>query len=125
MARSRAFLIWLCCALVLCTGVPLRASAPCEPATSAPAAPSCCGTERCRCSEMAKACECGGSRVPEPSPQPPSPQKLQAPAPEQMPRLPQTPAMGKAKVEPAPGEAPRACAIPSRSRMEVFSIWRC
>lgn len=126
MASCRTFLIWLCCALVLCTGVPLAQQTPCEATGGAPARRSCCG-ESCRCADLVQqgACDCGGERQPERTPQQPSPRQVQAPAPELMPRLAEAALVMLPAIVPQPDCERLAGTLPGRSRMEAFSIWRC
>ena len=126
MVSCRTFLAWLCCALVLCAGLPLRASAPCE-AGPTPSRSACCGDDSL-CSDvlLPSACDCGGGKLPDSTPQQPELRQVQAPAPRLLPPLPATAASSATSDLPAPDQPalPHGL-LPSRPRQEAHSVWRC
>jgi len=134
MTRS-PFLVWLCCALTLVLGLPVRGQATCggdgnaaaNATATAPATPSCCLVD-CHCGhavDAAAACDCGDQRAPAPEPA--------APAPHQEPATTPEPLALPAFAVPAPASAPRLRAaaglpiglLPHVSRQKALSVWSC
>lgn len=133
MSSSRPFLIWLCCALVLWTGVPLPAQTACNSvdraaSVSGDVAEACC-VDRCDCCSQVDGlvgkCDCG-RQLPEREPATPtrcSPQ-FAIPAPAWP--------CPSAVVVPQPSNRGRGMAVavpigllPRISRQKALSVWNC
>jgi hypothetical protein len=123
MKALRPYLCWLLAALLVGLGVPTRASAPCADAQDAQ---GCCARTTCCCATEANVvCDCG---VPEPEPAPaPSPsqkQPLQRCEPEPV-AVPHRAVHARVSHPPVAALRRPAGLLPSRSRQEALSVWRC
>lgn len=136
MFRS-PFLIWLCCALTLVVGLPVRGQAPCRAGKDAPTSlsatssegRSCCLTD-CHCGhevDRTAACGCEDERSPTPAPAAagPRPEQAQEPEPLWLPKL--------TSRQCACDHAPRLRTdvgvavglLPHVSRQKALSVWSC
>ncbi|GAB4154069.1 MAG: hypothetical protein Fur0037_22790 [Planctomycetota bacterium] len=127
MSRSKAILIWVCCAIMLFAGAPVSASSPCrgEDQRASTSERGCCGAGHCRCSDSNGSCDCGGGKAPERTPAPPPREKLQAPDEDPQPRPRLEPIESKDPIAPDETAPTLLGPVPARSRQEALSIWRC
>lgn len=134
MSRSHQFVTWLCCLLVLWTGVPLRSHSPCDDVAAGTAlevvqageARSCCSFD-CHCCERdggVQACECrSGDPTPNPAATPPHTEPIALPEAGDVPK--------RQEVVPPPRLQPCLATtlpiglLPRVSRQKALSVWNC